>query len=648
MTLRVHLVLVVVLMVAACAALGEPMPADELRRVKADEADRVAAIEKVRGAVVCMYGRAVGRGGGSGVLIHPDGFVLTNYHVVRAAGRSGKAGLADGNLYDWDLYGMDPGGDLALVRLKGKDVFPAAPLGDSGAVRPGDWALAMGNPFALAEDHAPTVTLGIVSGVERFQHGQGGGRTLVYGNCIQIDTSINPGNSGGPLFDIRGRLIGINGRGSFEERGRVNVGVGYAISIEQAKNFLPDLLATKVCEHATLDATFVYAGGKVICDAVNLDSPVGELGLRPGDELLALDGRPVRTANRLLNLITTYPARWPVEVTFRHGGKEVSGWLRLTPLPYGQIARRPVPVRPRVIPGKKKEDEEEGKTEDRGPDEDAEGKEGAGGKKKSASPPDDAKPKPKPPERPPAKPGQIMEPERNREACRWLLERYVEFLGGRAALARSAAVECEETASVEGRPPLRRRRLVAADGRFRIETLAAETQDNAWGWDGERFWHRPGEAEGSDPNRDEAAPKRTDAAIRRAMAALAAKKPLDGFQEVELEGGDRACRRRAFRLRVRQADGPACLFWFSVLDGSDRFEVRLLKAALDSESKGADRAWTFGDYRTVDGLRVPHRVRLVRGLEERVEREYVVSACKVLGTVPDGAFRPAPSKVKRQ
>src|SRR5687768_1391889 len=135
--------------------------------------------------------------------------------------------------------------------------------------------MAMGNPFVLAEDQRPTVTLGIVSGVNRFQEGSGMNQ-LVYGNCIQVDSSINPGNSGGPLFNSAGQIIGINGRGSFEERGRVNVGLGYAISVNQVKNFIPELLATKIAQHGTLDAVFGNRSGQVICHTLNLDSPVAK------------------------------------------------------------------------------------------------------------------------------------------------------------------------------------------------------------------------------------------------------------------------------------------------------------------------------------------------------------------------------------
>ena len=199
---------------------------------------------------------AVLTGGGSGVLISEDGYALTNFHVTSAArGPVMKCGLPDGMLYDAVLVGLDKVGDVALIKLlpkKAGDKFPFAKLGDSDKVQAGDWSLAMGNPFLLATDFTPTVTFGLVSGVHRYQYPAG--TLLEYTDCIQIDTSINPGNSGGPLFNMDGELIGINGRGSFEKRGRVNSGVGYAISINQIKNFMGQLRAGIDTDHASLGA----------------------------------------------------------------------------------------------------------------------------------------------------------------------------------------------------------------------------------------------------------------------------------------------------------------------------------------------------------------------------------------------------------
>ena len=137
-------------------------------------------------------------------------------------------------LYDAVIVGIDPTGDVALIKLFGRDDFPVATLGDSDQLAVGEACYAMGNPFLLATDFSPTVTYGIISDLHRYQGPAG--TFLEYTDCIQVDASINPGNSGGPLFSATGDLVGINGRGSFEKRGRVNSGAGYAISINQIKH----------------------------------------------------------------------------------------------------------------------------------------------------------------------------------------------------------------------------------------------------------------------------------------------------------------------------------------------------------------------------------------------------------------------------
>ncbi len=222
-------------------------------RVLEAQAKRIAVIDKARPSVVAIFAHG-GQGGGSGVLISKDGYALTNFHVVQGSGPVMQCGLPDGVLYDAVLVGLDKVGDVALIKLlpqKEQD-FPAAVMGDSDKVKAGDWSLAMGNPFLLATDFTPTVTYGLISGVHRYQYPESSKGLLEYADCIQVDTSINPGNSGGPLFNMDGALIGINGRISLEKRGRVNSGVGYAISINQIKNFLGHLRAGLDTDHASL------------------------------------------------------------------------------------------------------------------------------------------------------------------------------------------------------------------------------------------------------------------------------------------------------------------------------------------------------------------------------------------------------------
>lgn len=300
--------------------------------VRKVEESRIKVIEKISPSVVCVFGLDQ-NGGGSGVLFQKGGYALTNFHVVQSFGLKGFGGVSDGNLYPLETLGIDPGGDLAIVKLTGKETFHFAPLGDSNKVRPGDFALVLGNPFLLADDYTPTVTYGIVSGINRYQEGQG--NLLVYGNCIQIDSSINPGNSGGPLFSDLGFVIGINGRGSFEERGRVNVGLGYAISMEQAITFIPDLLATKLCMHGTLNAIFSDQGNVVVCSKINIGAVVAKAGLSLGDLLIEFDGIKILTANQFTNIIATYPSNWPVNIKFKNRQNDLKSiWIRLSPLPY--------------------------------------------------------------------------------------------------------------------------------------------------------------------------------------------------------------------------------------------------------------------------------------------------------------------------
>ncbi|MDZ4684477.1 MAG: trypsin-like peptidase domain-containing protein [Planctomycetaceae bacterium] len=288
--------------------------------VLAAERDRVAMIERVAPSVVAIFA-ASGDGGGSGVLISPDGFALSNFHVTSGSGNFMKCGLNDGTLYDAVIVGIDPTGDVALLKLLGRDDFPAATFGDSDAVRVGDWVFAMGNPFLLATDFHPTVTAGIVSGVHRYQYPAGS--ILEYADCIQTDASINPGNSGGPLFNARGELAGINGRGSFEKRGRVNVGAGYAISINQIKNFLDHLRGGRVVDHATLGAVVRTSFDReVVVDQILEMSSAYRRGLREGDEIVSFGGRTIGSANQFKNVLGIYPDGWKVPLVYRRNGQK--------------------------------------------------------------------------------------------------------------------------------------------------------------------------------------------------------------------------------------------------------------------------------------------------------------------------------------
>src|SRR5438876_2097906 len=300
-----------------------PTHAEDLdKRLEAAEAKRIAVIEKVKPTVVAIFAPG-GQGGGSGVVISKDGYALTNFHVTQGSGPVMQCGLPDGVLYDSVIVGEDPVGDVALIKLLPKKAgqdFRAAPLGDSDKLKAGDWSFAMGNPFLLATDFTPTVTFGLISGVHRYQYPEGRG-LLEYTDCIQTDTSINPGNSGGPLFNIDGELIGINGRISLEKRGRINSGVGYAISINQIKNFMGHLRAGLNVDHATLGAIIESRNDDgqtgMIVTSILENCDARRRGLDLNDELVSFAGRPIGSRNHFQNVMGLFPKGWRVPLVYR-------------------------------------------------------------------------------------------------------------------------------------------------------------------------------------------------------------------------------------------------------------------------------------------------------------------------------------------
>ena len=360
---------------ALTCVVAAPAAAAEVASAVLDaQTQRIAVMDKAKDAVVAVFAPR-GDNGGSGVVISPDGYALTNFHVVAPCGKSMKCGLADGRIYDAVIVGIDPVGDVALIRLFGRNDFPAATMGDSDLVQMGDNVFAMGNPFLLAADFQPTVTCGILSGVHRYQYPSG--TLLEYADCLQTDASINPGNSGGPLFDASGKLIGINGRCSFQKRGRVNVGVGYAISINQIKNFLGFLHAGRIVDHATLGATVAFdEDRRVVVNDVLETADAYRRGLRYGDEVLSLGRRPIHTPNGLKNILGTFPKGWRAPMKYSHQGKTQEVLVRLTGVHsenelFDKLTKKPMapelrkpgekkgPKQPGQKPDKEKEPDEE-------------------------------------------------------------------------------------------------------------------------------------------------------------------------------------------------------------------------------------------------------------------------------------------------
>lgn len=319
----------IVVLPVICAITAATSCADS-QSFREAEKRRIDVLAQISPCVVCVM-PPNGAGGGSGVLISADGYAISNYHVTSGSGDFMKCGLNDGRVYDAVIVGIDPTGDVAMIKLLGRDDFPCCTVGDSDQVQVGDEVLALGNPFLLAADFSPTVTYGIVSGIHRYQYPAN--TFLEYTDCIQIDASINPGNSGGPLFDIQGRWIGINGRASFEKRGRINTGAAYAISVRQIQLFIDHLKSGRIVDHGA--AGFVVGttnDGTVQVDQVSDLSDVWRRGLRPGHELISFAGRPLSSANDFKNVLGIFPEGIRLPLTYRDKDGVHTVTTRLGPL----------------------------------------------------------------------------------------------------------------------------------------------------------------------------------------------------------------------------------------------------------------------------------------------------------------------------
>ncbi|MEZ4600683.1 MAG: DegQ family serine endoprotease [Syntrophotaleaceae bacterium] len=254
---------------------------------------------------------------GSGFIISKDGYILTNDHVVKGA-EDIKVVLADGRTFNGKIQGIDEGLDLALIQIDtGREELPVAKLGDSEKLRVGEWVMAIGNPFGLEA----TVTVGIVSAKGRVI---GAGP---YDNFIQTDASINPGNSGGPLFDSRGRVIGINT--AIVAGGQ---GIGFAVPINSAKQILPQLRELGRVVRGWLGVT-VQALTEDLADSFGLEnsngalvtdvshgSPADQAGIQRGDVVLALNGEPLTSMSDLPRQVAAMPVGQSAEIRlFRDG-----------------------------------------------------------------------------------------------------------------------------------------------------------------------------------------------------------------------------------------------------------------------------------------------------------------------------------------
>jgi serine protease Do len=268
---------------------------------------------------------------GSGFLINPDGEILTNSHVVAEAEEIRVALFNDERrIYPADVIGRDALTDSALIKLKNPPAnLPAATLGDSDTLEPGDWVMAIGNPFELGH----TVTVGVISYKGRpFATSEGR-----FQNMLQTDASINPGNSGGPLIDVRGEVVGINTAIlSGDDRGG-NLGIGFAVPIDTVKTLLPQLrkgsvqrgqlgvqiLSMRLTQDDAKRLGLPKPGGAII-SRVEPGSPAERAGLHPGDIVVSYNGQEVPDADHLTSMVADTPPGTKVPIVYYRNGKQES------------------------------------------------------------------------------------------------------------------------------------------------------------------------------------------------------------------------------------------------------------------------------------------------------------------------------------
>ncbi len=274
----------------------------------------------------------VQRGIGSGVIVDPSGYIITNNHVVEGADEI-TVKTYDEKEYPATIVGTDPDTDLAVLKIKAKKPLAYAKLGDSDKMKVGDWVIAIGSPFGLSQ----TVTAGIISAKGRVFLSQS-----LFSDFLQTDAAINPGNSGGPLVNMKGEVIGINT--FIESRTGGNIGIGFAIPTSMVKNVYHQILKYgKVMRGKlgiymnTLPMTKAMAKffglkkpeGVIVTNLDSKNSPAKKAGILPGDVIVEFNGKKVDGPDTLRKLVANTPPDSEVTVKVMRKGKEMTFKVKL-------------------------------------------------------------------------------------------------------------------------------------------------------------------------------------------------------------------------------------------------------------------------------------------------------------------------------
>lgn len=268
------------------------------------------------------FGPRTERSLGSGVIVSPEGYILTNHHVVEAASEI-QVALMDGRNAEARIIGSDPESDLAVLKID-LDKLPSITFGESEKAKVGDIVLAIGNPFGVGQ----TMTMGIIGALGRSQVG-----INTFENFIQTDAAINPGNSGGALTDTSGNLIGINT--AIYSRSGGSLGIGFAIPVDAVKQIMQQIIETGGVTRGWLGVSMQdltpelaesfglkKAGGALIAGVLK-NGPADDAGIKPGDVLVAVNGKPIFNSSEMLNMVASLaPGKSAALTILRNGGQQ--------------------------------------------------------------------------------------------------------------------------------------------------------------------------------------------------------------------------------------------------------------------------------------------------------------------------------------